>query len=291
MTLNENKTAVSDFISKLEADDIAERNANAIRNKRSTKFNILHSKEDEAKALTTGEIFAKIYRDALPLDESYKIGVGTDLDSGVTTFMQKHCKCTNPYKYISEKAETSTSAKEMCEAVDEQISEYFQKFYESIDEVDADDIDMPEEDRKSIVNKISADMGYDEVSQIINDHVKETVQDEINRTKEEDEHMKELENTLASDETLTTESAIDEKLERMGETKRPYKPTLFNGIMINKTDCYTESGLDEEHIGKKAFFESVKEYTLWDMMATLGIENYNENTIDFIADQYARGNM
>ena len=54
---------------------------------------------------------------------------------------------------------------------------------------------------------------------------------------------------------------------------------------------FTESGLDEEHIGKKAFFESVKEYTLWDMMATLGIENYNENTIDFIADQYARGNM
>ena len=74
MTLNENKTAVSDFISKLEADEIAERNAHAIRNKRSTKFNILRSKEDESKALITGEIFAKIYRDALPLDESYKIG-------------------------------------------------------------------------------------------------------------------------------------------------------------------------------------------------------------------------
>ena len=141
-------------------------------------------------------------------------------------------------------------------------------------------------------DKITDDMGYDQVSDIIKEHVKETVQDEIRKTKAEDEHVKELEDSLANDETLTTESAIDKKLQAIGESGSvPYVPSLFTGIMINKTDAFTESGLDEEHIQKKAFFESVKEYTLWDMMHTLGLEDYSKGDIDFIATKYARGTI
>lgn len=296
MTLDQSKQSVSSFISQLEKEDIAEKNAAAIRNTPSRKLNKIEQKKEEAKELTTADIFAKIYKDALPLEDSYKVTCSGVLDNGVATFIKSKCNAVSPYQYISEKAGAgSVSAGNMLDAVNESVDQYFRKFYESVNDPDQDidDIDLPEPDRNSIVDKISDDMGYDQVSEIIKNHVKETVQDEIKKTKEEDEHMKELEDNLAADETLTTESAIEAKLSELGETnKGVYKPSLFTGIMINKTDLYTEeAGLDESHIEKKAFFESVKEYTLWDMMHTLGFENYSKSDIDFIATKYARGTI
>lgn len=293
MNLYKSKQSVSSFIKKLEHEDIAEKNAAALKNMTSTKLNRISQKSEEAKELTTADIFAKIYRDALPIDDSYKVASACELDNGVTSFVKTKCKSLSPYKYIVERAGSGCkSAENMMSAVNESVDEYFKKFYESVKDTDFEDIEMPESDRKTIVDKISDDMGYDQVSDIIKEHVKETVQDEIRKTKAEDEHVKELEDSLANDETLTTESAIDKKLQDIGESGSvPYVPSLFTGIMINKTDAFTESGLDEEHIQKKAFFESVKEYTLWDMMHTLGLEDYSKGDIDFIATKYARGTI
>ena len=293
MNLYKSKQSVSSFIKKLEHEDIAEKNAAALKNMTSTKLNRISQKSEEAKELTTADIFAKIYRDALPIDDSYKVASACELDNGVTSFVKAKCKSLSPYKYIVERAGSGCkSAENMMSAVNESVDEYFKKFYESVKDTDFEDIEMPESDRKTIVDKITDDMGYDQVSDIIKEHVKETVQDEIRKTKAEDEHVKELEDSLANDETLTTESAIDKKLQAIGESGSvPYVPSLFTGIMINKTDAFTESGLDEEHIQKKAFFESVKEYTLWDMMHTLGLEDYSKGDIDFIATKYARGTI
>ena len=293
MNLDKSKQSVSSFIEKLEHEDIAEKNAAALKNMTSTKLNRISQKSEEAKELTTADIFAKIYRDALPIDDSYKVASACELDNGVTSFVKTKGKSLSPYKYIVERAGSGCkSAENMMSAVNESVDEYFKKFYESVKDTDFEDIEMPESDRKTIVDKITDDMGYDQVSDIIKEHVKETVQDEIRKTKAEDEHVKELEDSLANDETLTTESAIEEKLQAIGESGSvPYVPSLFTGIMINKTDAFTESGLDEEHIQKKAFFESVKEYTLWDMMHTLGLEDYSKGDIDFIATKYARGTI
>ena len=293
MNLDKSKQSVSSFIKKLEHEDIAEKNAAALKNMTSTKLNRISQKSEEAKELTTADIFAKIYRDALPMDDSYKVASACELDNGVTSFVKTKCKSLSSYKYIVERAGSGCkSAENMMSAVNESVDEYFKKFYESVKDTDFEDIEMPESDRKTIVDKITDDMGYDQVSDIIKEHVKETVQDEIRKTKAEDEHVKELEDSLANDETLTTESAIEEKLQAIGESGSvPYVPSLFTGIMINKTDAFTESGLDEEHIQKKAFFESVKEYTLWDMMHTLGLEDYSKGDIDFIATKYARGTI
>ena len=293
MSLDENKKSVSDFISKLEEEEKARKSDEILRNKKSTKIEKINQEIQKAKEMTVSDIFAKIYKDALPIDASYKYASSYDLDNGVTSFIKNRCKSESPYQYIAEKCSKGvTSAIAMNEAVNEEVNGYFRKFYENIDETDIDDICLPEDDRKSIVDKISSDMDYDQVSQIINDHVTSTVQDEISRTQKEDEHVKELEDVLAANEAITTESAIDTELEKMGEGKKEYIPSLFTGIMINKTNLYTESAdLDEEHIEKKAFFESVKEYTLWDMVHTLGLEKFSKNDIDFTATKYARGTI
>ena len=290
MNLDENKKSVSDFISKLEEEERRKKSDEILRNKKSTKLNKIEREIENAKELTTQDIFAKIYKDALPVESHYKSSIACDLDNGVTSFIKNHCGSDSAYQYISEKCNKGIkSAIAMNEAVTEAVNAHFRKFYENIDETDIDDIKLSSDERKTIVDKINADMDYDEVSAIINDHVKQTVQDEITRTKQEDDHMKELEETLAANEQLTTESAIDAELTRMGEGKREYVPSLFTGIMINKTNVYTESGdLDEDHIQKKAFFESVKEYTLWDMVHTLGLEDYTKNDIAFRATNYAR---
>ena len=70
--------------------------------------------------------------------------------------------------------------------------------------------------------------------------------------------------------------------------------TIYSVLSIEGNNIYLKESsgeLDEEHIGKKAFFESVKEYTLWDMVHTLGFENFSKGDIDFTATKYARGTI
>jgi predicted CopG family antitoxin len=292
MSLENSKKSVSDFISNLEAERKQAAMDTLHKNKPATKAVKIAQECSEAKELTTQDIFAKIYRDALPLDDSYKAGASSELDQGVISFIKKRDPKGSAYNYITERAKSgSIQAKQILESVDREIDGHFRHFYEGIKEAEFDDIKLDEGDRKSIVDKISGDMGYDEVSQIINDHVQQTVQEEITRTKEEDDHLKELQDSLSQDETMTTESAIETELLRRGEGPEPYQPTLFSGIMISQVEAFNESGLDEEHVQKKAFFESVKEYTKWDMLSTLGIENFKQKDVDYLATRYARCEM
>lgn len=294
MSLDKSKQNVSDFITKLENEKAHNDLVTSIKSKRSTKLNTIKQETECAKEMTAQDIFSKIYTDALPIDDSYKAAAAAQLDDGVISFIKKRSPDNTCYGYITERAKAGSKfAANFCEAVDKEVSGYFRKFYEEMDDITSDDIKLDDGTRKTIVDKISANMDYDQVSDIIEGHVQQTIQDEIDKTKEEDEHIKELQDSLAADDNVATESAIDEKLHRMGEDQKPFTPSLFNGIMIGQTDAITESApdLDEEYIGKKAFFESVKEYTKWDMLATLGMEKFSDKDLKYIAIQYARGKM
>ena len=137
MSLDENKKSVSDFISKLEEEEKARKSDEILRNKKSTKIEKINQEIQKAKEMTVSDIFAKIYRDALPMDPGYKVASSCELDNGVTAFVKNRLKSESPYQYISEKCNKGIkSAIAMNEAVTEAVNAHFRKFYENIDETD-----------------------------------------------------------------------------------------------------------------------------------------------------------
>lgn len=115
---------------------------------------------------------------------------------------------------------------------------------------------------------------------------------EIKRVKDEQQKIKDIEDSMKNDENITTESAYEKALVLKGvksPSSKLYQPTLFEGIMINKMNLVKESGadLDPAIQHKLAFMESVKEYTKLSVLNSLMLESYNGVSAKKLANNYA----
>lgn len=102
--------------------------------------------------------------------------------------------------------------------------------------------------------------------------------------------MKNLVEELKNDPKITSEAAIDRHLNLKGVNDvKFYQPSLFEGIMINKLNLIKESGeeVSPEDANKKAFFESMKEFTKLSVLDALYLENVAQNQKK-IANDYAK---
>lgn len=290
--IDQKKTGMSAFLNNLQKLQDEEESMRQMKNNPQYKLNVIADEKKKGLENCAAGVICKIYRDALPMDPEYKAGYMSELDAG---FIQ-HIKGKNPegvYAYIVDSAKAgSKPAKLMLEAVNSAINECCKKFYENLDELDADKIDLGPESKevKDGIAQITSKMDYEEISKIIEDNVQETVRREIENTKEEDRKLAELQEKLAADETVQTESAIDMALAQAGMSTKQFQPSLFGGIMIGNVTMFSESGeLDEEHVQKKAFFESVKEYTKLETLSVLDMQRYGVGDVENLALKYAYG--
>lgn len=292
-SLDERKNAMNDFLREIDDRVRQEASKEALKHTRSYKMNVLTEKKNEARENCTSAVLCKLYRNSLPVSDEYRCAYQTDLDNGFMQFIQDKNK-NGMYAYIVDSAESgSVPAKTLMEFVNDYVNDYYQKFYENLEEIDADeaDLDVNKPDVDEALNKISTKMDFDEVSKIIEDNVKETVQAEAEQKKAEDDVLTKIQEELAQNEEAVTESAIDAEFLKRGIKRKVYQPTLFGGIMINKNtkvQDYAESAvLDMEHQQKEAFFESVKEYTAWELVTVLDMERMSENRVSKLARDYA----
>lgn len=294
-TIDSRRDNMSVFLSNLEKERMRVDDERRMRQDPGYKINIIKEKEQEGKESCAAAVLCKIYRDALPVDDEYRIGNRYELDEFfMNTIKKHHPNHDGVYNYIADCAHRgSKPAKMMIEAVDRLVRSRALQYYENLDEVDADTIDLSP-DREDIANdieEISTNMNYDQISGIIEDNVRSTVQREVENTKKEDETLKNLQDSMTTDDDIATESAIDLALAKAGfSEKQEYQPSLFNGIMIGKITQITESGeVDDDHIEKKAFFEAVKEFTMWETLYTLDMSRLTNDQMNNLAREYASG--
>lgn len=98
------------------------------------------------------------------------------------------------------------------------------------------------------MNELMDSLQLNDLSEVIRQNVKTTAINEIEAAKSEKETRDSLEKELASNDDLTTESAIDAYL-KANNLARPtnfYQPSLFEGILIGKFNnlSYMESASD-----------------------------------------------
>lgn len=291
-TIDQKRQGMEAFLSELRAREEQEMLMQQYKESPKYKLGVLNEEREKGLENCAAGVICKIYRDALPLDDEYKAANQGELDDGfIDTIKQK--SPNGVYTFLSSCASAGCKpAQLMMEAVLEAIDTSCKRFYENLDEVDPDEIDMGPTSKivNDAVNTVTSKMDYDQISEIIEQNVQNTVKREIETQKAEDEKLQELQSKLSEDDTVQTESAIEAALMREGMSKKQYQPTLFNGIMIGKVKKFTESGdLSTEYVQKKAFFESVKEYTKIETLSMLNMMKFNQSQLNQLANEYATG--
>lgn len=292
MIVKENE--MMSFISELEKDKKKAEQTKTITETTSYKLNKIKQVKEEARDICIDKIFAKLYKDAIPMEDETKDLLSKDLDEEIAEFIRAKQPKGSTY-YVKEAIKkNSEPAKMLLEKVDDLLVDIFRETALNIKDVPSEDIKFDVEDptTEEKLNQISSSMQFDELSDAIKQNVKIAANNEINRVKEERMKIKEIEDELKGDENVTSESAINFELQKRGivspKTKL-YQPTLFEGVMINKLNLVKESGLEltANEMHQLAFVESTKEMTKILMMKSLMMESYSNNDIKKLANNYA----
>lgn len=293
--IDQRRTGMEKFLADLEARKEQDYLMERYKTNPKYKLNILNEEREKGLENSATGVICKIYRDALPMEDEYKATNKQELDDGFISMIKEKSPDGGVYTFLSSCASNGCKpAKLMVEAVNKAIDEHCRKFYENLDDVDPDEIDMGPKSAvvSDVVDQVSSSMDYDQISNIIEQNVQNTVRREIETQKAEDQKLEELQNKLSEDDSVQTESAVEAALMREGMKRKQYQPSLFNGIMIGKVKEFTEAGdLDDARVQKKAFFESVKEYTKIETLSTLNMVHFNQRQLDDLANAYAVGNI
>lgn len=85
LTDNENK--VINFIDLVDNQKKAEEDENAFKNTSDYKLRCLDNGQEEAKNICLDKLFANLYKNALPLNDDYKVAHADDLDADISDFI------------------------------------------------------------------------------------------------------------------------------------------------------------------------------------------------------------
>lgn len=288
----------------------------AFQNSTDYKLHCLNREREEAKGVCLDKVFAKLYKDTLPLNDDYKVAQGEDLDSEIKDFISTRCPKGMEY-YIHEGIKKgSKPASRIMEAVNDVVNNEYNKKALKIEDIDVKDLVFRNDsDMQTKVDVMNRDLGLEDVSQIIHDNVKTTVLSEIERAKKEKEDLQRLEAELAQNVNISNEAAIEQELMVRGYTEtRDFQPSLFQGIMIGNIDKYEklqksgqftpeytyeaakEYGYTYESVdgqpplstvAEMAFIESVKELTCLNIVQALKLESFTPRDINTLAYEYA----
>ena len=282
------------FISELKKDEQKEKDRAVMKESTTYKLNKIKQVKESAREVCLDTLISKIYKDAIPMDEPTKDLISDDLDAEISDYIRAKQPKGTVY-YVKEAIKRgSKPAKEMLEAVDKMLTDHFRETALNIKDVDADDItfDIKDPETEEKLNEISSTMQYDELSDAIKNNVKIAANAEIKRVKDERQKIKDLEEELKSDEDVTNESAINFELQKRGIVKsgtKLYQPSLFEVVMINKSNLIKESGLDipSESVNQMAFVETTKEMTKLFTLKSLMLESFTNDETKKLANRYA----
>ena len=313
MNFNDRERTVLDFMDRVKQKRRDEQKENEFKQSSTYKLRELDKQEKKARCDCANMVFAKLYRDAVPLSDDYKVAHKDDLDNEIREFISARAPQGDIEYYVREAIKKgSKPAKDIQESVDRIVNNFYAEKAMDINKWNVEDLVFRTgEDTQQKINAITQDLALDDVTQIIRDNVKSSAISEITRAKKEKQEIEELENELSNDMKVKTEEAIDYRLALAGLTeKKVFNPSLFQGIMIGKVNQLTEmqesgtlgsdflyntledygmmESTQEPSIEERAFVETVKELTKIQLIKTLCMERFKLQDIRDMASEYAQ---
>jgi hypothetical protein len=313
-TFNNGKNKVFDFMEKVAEEQEMSIEDDIFNNSPLRKLRLSNREQEKAKDVCVDNIFMALYKDAVPLNNYYKDAYGSELDKGYHDFVNKmNPKGMNYYIQENPRKNNSRFARDVLEEVDKLVDNKYREKELNIDDVKPEELVFKnDEDNQRRLDVIGKNLSVPEISQAIKDNVTKIALSEITRAKKEKEDNKSLEAELANNPEITSQEAVENAIAlKRGADVVNYMPSLFEAIMINKTNKYytlyengnmprkytynalsyftdnfaesTETAGPDE----LAFIEAVEEYTMWSMLKALKLESFNKYRLRDLADDYA----
>ena len=317
-TFADRENKVLSFMEQVQEARLIKEQEDTFKQSTDYKLKTLDKCEKDAREICLDRIFAKIYKDAIPLNDEYKHAYMDELDSSFRDFMATRCPKGIEYYVKEGLRKNSPFAKRVLEAVNNLVEEEMHNKAMNIEDVDPKELVFHNsEDVQKKLDVIGQDLAAPEIAQAVQDNVRQTALSEITRAKAQKEALKALESELANDVNMNTEEAVKEALELRGYGEvRDYVPTLFESVIINKLnkiqpqyeagmlqDVYLYGAVSdygkEEQVSESgeptfasmedlAFVEAVKEYTGLSMLKALKLESFTKQQVADLAQEYAQ---
>ena len=139
-TFKDREQKVFSFMEQVQL--VEESNKQEKRRKESTdyKFKVLESECEKGKGVCLDAVFSKIYKDAVPLNDDYKVAHGEDLDAEFRDFINDRCPKGMEY-YVKEAIKKgSAPAKRIMEAVEKIVKDDYSNKARNIEKLDSNDL-------------------------------------------------------------------------------------------------------------------------------------------------------
>lgn len=285
---NENK--VLSFIDEVnkEKATIAKQNAfmsSPIYKKKQLDDNMLKAKSD-----CLNYIFADLYKNSLPLEDSYVYANDEKLTNDMKDFINKQTADKGVECYVREAIKRGNkSLAQIMESVEHLVNTCFKEKVADYKRLDVKDLDWKFDDvKRAELKQIAADANLDEVANYIKQNVKSAAEYEKAKIIEKHQEAKEIQEEMEKNNELTSESAIMEYMKLHGKTpleKAIYQPSLFEGVMINKFNHLPSETIEEQG---DCYNEAVGEFTMLNINKAMRYKNYPLRAVQELAKEYAR---
>nr|DAS58574.1 MAG TPA: hypothetical protein [Caudoviricetes sp.] len=244
-----------DEVKKRRAHDDAIREIN---NRPEVKLRKLDQAKEDGVNQCLNIIFGKLYQKSLPvncalpntpcINGSIKhLPNPSELSMQMSDFVKGRCDGNTPTYYVNEaiKRTNSQALKQLMEGCQKIVSDQYYEKSRHPEMISDEDYNFKLSDEsEGKLNDLMDQLQLDDLSDIIKDNVRKATISEIEAAKKEKSERKELEDELANNDNIATESALDDYLRRIGENEsKIYQPSLFGGIMTAKFNQlpYTEN--------------------------------------------------
>ena len=284
---------VLSFIDEVNKEKKAIADKEAFMNTPTYKKNCLDKCIDNAKTQCLEYIFKDLYKNSIPLDDSYVSSNDSQLEDEMKDFINRQTANRGIEVYMREAIKKGNkSMAGVLESVDRFVRSYFAEEAKDPKSINPKDLNWSmDEEKKAKLRDISAEANLDQVAKYVKKNVTAAVEYEKQQLKEKKETKNALEEELARKEELTSEAAIEKYLHTHGY-KGPgntmYQPGLFEGVMINITSSRNPADSDQMRVCYEA---AVGEYTLLNIGKALRNKSYSINETKALAKEYARGKI
>lgn len=261
-SLEEQRDRVFNFMDEVKAQKRKEDAFNEIRNTPEAKLRRLEQTKKDGVDRCLDTVLGTLYQKSLPtntlLPQStcingsiQKLVNPMELQDQMSGFISGRSGGQGPSYYVHEaiKRNNSPVLKRLMEGCTKIVNEQYADKALHPEDIEEDDYQFKlSSESEEKLNNLMDSLQMNDLSDIIKQNVETTTINEIESAKKEKEERKELEDRLAKNNDMTTESAIDQYLlsHNLNTPGAVYQPSLFEGILIGKFNTlpYTESVSD-----------------------------------------------
>lgn len=275
------------FVDSIKSSEQANLMRTRLQNDPVVKQRLLSSQSDVCRNQCVGHMLGSLYLKSLPLDDEDKTAQSIELRNDFDKYIKDNKG--SPLFYVKDAFEksngTNLAAKRILEAADDEVKNFHEIMGIDFKGKSADDIKFNlDDDIKVRLDKVTDEISFDEITDAIRTNVTNTAVAEIERAKKEAEEQQELEDELAKNTEITSESAAEKWMETHRKPRpKFYQPSLFEAMLMSKTAVMKESASDFDAV----FAEAVKDYTKVSFGQSFGFDHYTVRDIQRMANKIA----